>query len=65
MDKGDFDEKFTKARPHILEKICLSLDYVSFKNCQEVNSAWRGVLSSKTFQEKANSVFGSKKKYER
>ena len=34
-----FDEIFTKTRPHILEKISLSLDYETFKSCQEVNKA--------------------------
>ena len=54
---GDFDHLFTIARPHILEMICLSLDYKSFKNCPKVNKAWRLALNSETFQRKAKSVF--------
>ena len=54
----DFDTLFTKARPHIFEKICLSLDYKSFKTCLEVNKAWRGALTSTPFQKKAKFVFG-------
>ena len=53
----DFDKLFTKARPHIFEKICLSLDYESFKNCFEINKAWKHVLTSRTFQGKAKSAF--------
>ena len=53
----DFDALFTKARPQILEKICLSLNYESFKICQEVNRAWKGILTSQTFKKKAKSAF--------
>ena len=53
----DFDALFTTARPHILEKICLSLDYKSFKNCQKVNRAWTEVLTSESFQSRAKAVF--------
>ena len=53
----DFDTIFTKARPHILEKISLSLDYNTFKNCLEVNEAWRTILTAKTFRKKAKSLF--------
>ena len=49
----DFDTIFTKARPHILEKICLSLDYESFKKCLEVNKAWMTVLTATAFQNEA------------
>ena len=55
----DFDALFSKCRPHILEKICLSLDYNTFKNCLEVNSVWKGILKTKAFQEKAKSVFNN------
>ena len=57
MASGGFDILFTKARPHILEKICLSLDYNSFKSCLEVNKAWKSVLTTTTFQKKAMPVF--------
>ena len=53
----DFDKLITEARPHILEKICLSLDYETFKNCLKVNKAWREVLASKTYQPKVQSTF--------
>ena len=57
MATHDFDTLFTKSRPHIFEKICLCLEYTSFKNCLAVNKAWKDALTSKTFQEKAKSVF--------
>ena len=57
MASCDFDTLFTKTRTHILEKICLSLDYGSFKNCLEVSKTWNGVLTSKVFQKKAKCVF--------
>ena len=57
MTSHNIDSLFTKARPHIFEKICLSLDYDSFKNCLEVNKAWKTILTSKTFQKKAKAVF--------
>ena len=57
MGPCDFEALLTKARPHIFEKICLSLNYETFKNCLEVNTAWRGVLTTKTFQKKAKAVF--------
>ena len=57
MDFGGFDGLFTKPRPHILEKICLSLDYNTFKNCLVMSRAWKTVLTATTFQKKAKSVF--------
>lgn len=56
-ESGEFDKLFTEARPHILEKIGLSLDYETFKNCLKVNKAWRGVLTSKVYQPKVQSTF--------
>ena len=56
-DSCDFDALFTTTRPHVLEKICLSLDYKSFKNCQKVNRAWTEVLTSESFQSRAKAVF--------
>ena len=47
------DSLLLKARPHIFEKICLSLDYESFKKCLEVNKAWKTVLTAPTFLKKA------------
>ena len=57
MAPGEFDGLITKPRPHILEKICLSLDYNTFKNCLVINEAWKTVLSATTFQKKAKSAF--------
>ena len=53
----NFDTLFTNTRPHILEKIGLSLDYESFKKCLEVNKAWKGILTTKAFQEQAKVAF--------
>ena len=52
-----FDTLFAKNVPHILEKIFLSLDYQSFKRCQEVNNAWKQSLTSETIKNKAKTVF--------
>ena len=57
MASYDFDTLFTKTKPHIIEMICISLDYMSFKNCLEVTKAWKDVLTSKIFQKKAKYVF--------
>ena len=43
--------------PHVLEKICLLLDYESFKNCMKVNKAWQNILTSSAIQKKAKCVF--------
>ena len=47
-----FDTLFSRNLPHILEKIFLSLDYESFKNCLKVNSEWREFLASERFMTK-------------
>ena len=57
MGRHDFDALFPPKRPHVFEKICLSLDYESLKNCLQVNEAWKGALSTKAFQKKAKSLF--------
>ena len=57
MALGEFDDLFTKPRPHILEKICLSLDYNTFKNCVVINKAWKTILAAASFQKKAKLVF--------
>ena len=41
-----FDQLLTKNVPHILEKIFLSLDIESIKNCMRVCQAWNNVLST-------------------
>ena len=57
MSSFNFDNILTKSSPHILEKICLLMDYKSFKNCLKVNKAWKGVLTSKVIKKKAKCVF--------
>ena len=57
MAPYEFDNLITKTRPHILEKICLSLDYETFKNCLSVNKAWRDVLTNKVFIPKVKFIF--------
>ena len=52
-----FDTLLTKNVPHILEKIFLSLDYKSFKECLGVNISWKRLLTSDFFQVKAKVVF--------
>ena len=47
----------TKNVPHILEIILFSLDYKSFANCRKVSNTWRALLTSKSFQKKANSIY--------
>ena len=64
MEHCAFDELFTKSLPHILEKIFLSLDYESFKNCMKVSKAWNELLTSETFKRKAKSVFQKEIKQE-
>ena len=58
------DMLFSKSVPHVLEKIFFSLDYESFKNCQDVCNAWKESLTSKHFQKKARSVYFYKIKQE-
>ena len=43
-----FDKLFPKSVPHVLEKIFLSHDYTSFKNCLDVNNTWNMLLTSNT-----------------
>ena len=57
MDHYTFDTFFSKNVPHLLERIFLSLDYISFKRCLEVSSVWNEVLTSNSFQRKVKSVF--------
>ena len=58
LKPGEFDDLLTVRRPHILEQICLSLDdYETLKNCLEVNSDWREVLTNKVFIKRVQSTF--------
>jgi len=54
-----FDTLFTKNVPHILEKIFLTLDYESFKECLKVNNEWKELITSERFMTKAKSTFKS------
>ena len=56
----NFDNIITKTSPHILEMICLLLDYESFKNCLKVNKSWKGVLTSRVIEKKAKCLFKKK-----
>ena len=53
MDNSDFNKLFNSNVPHIIERIFLSLDYQTFKNCHQVCNAWNEVLSIESFQNKA------------
>ena len=57
MELSGFETLFSKNVPHILEKIFLFLDYKSYKVCLDVSVCWQNLLTSKTFQMKAKSVF--------
>ena len=52
-----FDTLFSKNIPHILDKIFLSLDYESYKNCLEVSNDWRGLLTSESYKTRGRSVY--------
>ena len=52
-----FDILLARSVPHVLEKIFFSLDYESFKNCQDVCITWSKLLTSRCFQKKANLVY--------
>ena len=60
MDTEDtcaFDKLFKNNVPHIPQKIFLRLDLMSFKNCLKVSNAWKKLLTTKSFQRKAECVF--------
>ena len=56
-DPCAFDTLLTKNVPQILERIFLSLDYESFKECLKVNKGLNGLLKSESFQVKAKLMF--------
>ena len=49
MDKCAFDTLFAKNVPHILEKIFLSLDHKSFRQCRKVCQTWKKLLSTESY----------------
>ena len=57
MSSSPFDKLFAKSVPHIHEKIFLSLDYESFKNCLEVNFIWHKLLTSEAYKTVAKAKF--------
>ena len=59
----EFDKLLTISVPHILEKIFFSLDYKSLKNCHEVCTSWKELLTSVPFQTKAQSMYSEAKQY--
>ena len=59
IEECAFNQLMTKNVPHILEKVFLSSDYQSFKNCLKVNNEWRGLLTSERFMSEAKSTFES------
>ena len=59
-----FGALITKNVPHITEKIFLSLDYNSFKNCLEVSKSWQELLKSETFLRRAKYVYCKEISYE-
>ena len=56
-DPCGFEKLLTKNVVHIHEKILLSLDYKTFKNCQGVCRAWDELLTSEAFGKKAKSLY--------
>ena len=48
---------FSKHVPHILESIFISLDYESYKACQEVSITWKSLLTLESVQKKAKPLF--------
>ena len=60
LDSSDscaFNMLFTKSVPHILERIFLSLDYESFKECLKVSKVWNLLLTSVAYRLKAQLKF--------
>ena len=54
---SSFNVLLMKNVPHIIEKIFLSLDYASFKNCLKVCNGWEEMLTSEEMNKKSGSVF--------
>ena len=57
MCVSELDKLFRRNVPHILEKIFLSVDYNTFKKCQEVSKDWKNLLISETFLERGKTIF--------
>ena len=52
-----FNKLFTNQVPHILQKIFFSLDFKSFKQCEEVCVSWQALLTSESFGNGVNATF--------
>ena len=52
-----FKMLFAKNVPHILEKIFLSLDYMSYRTCLDVSRSWHELLTSERLQRRMMSVY--------
>ena len=57
MATCEYDRLFAIRVLHIHEKIFFSLDYNSFKNCQEVSKSWYNLLTSESSLRWHKSVF--------
>ena len=57
MSVSEFNKLLRRNVPHILEKIFLSVDYNTFKKCQEVSKDWKNLLISETFLERGKTIF--------
>ena len=57
MAVNELERLLTRNVPHILEKILLSVDYNTYKICQEVSKSWKNVLMSESFRRRGNTVF--------
>lgn len=57
MSVSEFDRLLTRNVPHILEKIFLSMDYKTFKECQEVSKEWNNLLMSESFLTRGKTIF--------
>ena len=56
MEANAFDKIFARSVPHIVEKIFLSLDLETYRNCCYVCKAWNDTLSSESFDQKAEKI---------
>ena len=57
MGSCPFDKLFAKSVPHIVEKIFLSLDYESYKECINVSRTWNELFTSEHYMKIVKSVF--------
>lgn len=65
MPSCEFDRLFKISVPHILEKVFFSLDYDTLMACNQVCKCWNSLISSKSYQRRANELLGKKRENER